>query len=155
MNLRFWSDPETGLPHILTHGVNEQEVLQIMLRPAEEFPGREDSRIRLGQTLAGRCLQVVFVPDPGGMSAFVVTAYDITSKARRAFRSAPKEEKEMSKTKKQQLPRGWTQERVRKLAEFYDNQSEDDQAAEHAAALRPRGRPSWLCPPSWCRRSAT
>jgi hypothetical protein len=45
----------------------------------------------------------------------------------------------VSKAKKQRLPRGWTQERVRKLAEFYDKQSEDDQAAEHAAALRAEG----------------
>ena len=42
--------------------------------------------IRLGQTEAGRYLQVVYVPDPGGDSAFVVTAYDLTPKAKRAYR---------------------------------------------------------------------
>jgi hypothetical protein len=41
----------------------------------------------------------------------------------------------MKKTKKQKLPPGWTQERLRKLAEYYDNQSEDEQVAEHEAAL--------------------
>ncbi|HEV3202886.1 MAG TPA: hypothetical protein VGY77_00815 [Gemmataceae bacterium] len=33
-----------------------------------------------------RYLQVVYVPDPGGDSAFVVTAYDLTPKAKRAYR---------------------------------------------------------------------
>ena len=40
----------------------------------------------------------------------------------------------MKKAKKQQLPRGWTEKRVRKLAEYYDNQTEDEQAAEIEAA---------------------
>lgn len=37
--------------------------------------------------------------------------------------------------KNQQLPEGWTEERIRKLAEHYDNQTEDEQAAEIEAAL--------------------
>ena len=40
----------------------------------------------------------------------------------------------MKKTKKQELPRGWTEKRVRKLAEYYDNQTEDEQVAEIEAA---------------------
>jgi len=42
----------------------------------------------------------------------------------------------MKKSKKQKLPRGWTEERVRKLAEYYDNQTEDKQAAEIEAAWK-------------------
>jgi hypothetical protein len=45
----------------------------------------------------------------------------------------------MSKAKKQKLPRGWTEKRIRELAEYYDNQSEEEQAAEHAAALHAEG----------------
>ena len=86
MELRFWLDAETGLPHIDEHGVTEAEVQQILRRAGEEFPGTDESRIRLGQTEAGRYLQVVYVPDPGGESAFVVTAYDMTPNAKRAFR---------------------------------------------------------------------
>ena len=86
MDLRFWTDPETGLPHIYDHGVTEEEVQQVLSRSGEEFPGSDRSRIRLGQTEANRHLQVVYVPDPGGDSAFVVTAYDLTPKAKRAFR---------------------------------------------------------------------
>jgi hypothetical protein len=86
MELRFWTDPETGLPHIFDHGVSEDEVQQVLSRPGEEHAGTDHSRIRLGQTEAGRYLQVVYVPDPGGETAFVVTAYDITPKAKRAYR---------------------------------------------------------------------
>jgi len=82
MELRFWKDPETDLPHIYDHGVTEEEVRQILGRAGEELPGSDRSRIRLGQTEAGRFLQVVYVPDPGGESAFVVTAYDLTPKAK-------------------------------------------------------------------------
>jgi hypothetical protein len=42
----------------------------------------------------------------------------------------------MKKTKKQKLPRGWTEERIRKLVEHYDNQTEEEQAAEIEAAFR-------------------
>jgi hypothetical protein len=30
MELRFWTDPETGLPHIFNHGVTEEEVRQVL-----------------------------------------------------------------------------------------------------------------------------
>jgi hypothetical protein len=86
MELRFWKDAETGLPHIHDHGVSEDEVQQVLGRAGDEVPGSDSSRIRLGQTEAGRYLQVVYVPDPGGESAFVVTAYDMTAKAMRAYR---------------------------------------------------------------------
>jgi hypothetical protein len=38
MELRFWIDPETDLPHVFNHGVTEEEVRQVMARPAEEIP---------------------------------------------------------------------------------------------------------------------
>jgi len=86
VELRFWTDPETGLPHIYGHGVTEEEVRQVLNRTGEDFLGSDRSRIRLAQTEAGRHVQVVYVPDPGGDSAFVVTAYDLTPKAKRAYR---------------------------------------------------------------------
>jgi len=86
MELRFWNDPETGLPHIHDHGVTEEEVRQVLSRAGEEIPGSDHSRLRFGQTEAGRYLQVVYVPDPHGESAFVVTAYDLTPNAKRAYR---------------------------------------------------------------------
>jgi hypothetical protein len=37
--------------------------------------------------------------------------------------------------KKQRLPRGWTEKSIRELAAHYDNQTEEEQAAEIEAAL--------------------
>jgi len=64
----------------------EEEERQVLRRPGEEFPVSDHSRLRLGQTEAGRCHQVVYVPDPGGESAFVVPAHDLTPNAKRAYR---------------------------------------------------------------------
>jgi hypothetical protein len=40
----------------------------------------------------------------------------------------------MKKSRKQELPAGWTQRRIRELAKYYDNQTEDEQVAEIEAA---------------------
>jgi hypothetical protein len=37
--------------------------------------------------------------------------------------------------KKQRLPKGWTEERIRKLAEHHDNLTDDEEVAEIDAAL--------------------
>ena len=42
----------------------------------------------------------------------------------------------MSKKKRQMHPAGWDEKRVRRLADHYDNQTEDEQVAEHEAAFR-------------------
>lgn len=52
----------------------------------------------------------------------------------------------MKRTKKQKLPAGWTEERIRQLAEYYDNQTEDEQVAEHEAALRAEGHTVMVVP---------
>jgi len=74
MELRFWNDPETGLPHIYDHGVTEEEVEQVLRSPGLNLPDARNSRSVMGQTAAGRYLKVVFVPDSAGESGFVVTA---------------------------------------------------------------------------------
>ena len=86
MEIRFYIDPLTGLPHIDTHGVSDGEVHDVLRKPGEDRPGRDGARIALGQTRAGRYLRVVYVPDPEPDSAFVITAYDLTGKALRAYR---------------------------------------------------------------------
>lgn len=50
------------------------------------------------------------------------------------------------KDKKQTYPEGWNEERVRKLAEHYDNQSEDEQVAEHEAAFQAEGQTTMVVP---------
>lgn len=74
MKVRSYIDPETGAPHIYRHGVTQEEVSEVLSSPGEDRPGREGSRVALGQTWAGRYLRVIYVPDPEPGSVFVVTA---------------------------------------------------------------------------------
>lgn len=86
MDLRFYVDPDTGEPHIHGHSVSEDEVEEVMTRALEDRAGTEGSRVALGQTAGGRYLRVVYVPDPEPGSAFVITAYDLGPKAKKALR---------------------------------------------------------------------
>jgi hypothetical protein len=85
MEIRFHIDPETGQPHMLGHGVTE-EVHQVLAGHGEDRAGTNDSRVKLGQTNAGRYLRVIYVPDPTPDSVFVVTAFDLRGKPLKAFR---------------------------------------------------------------------
>ena len=86
MNVRFYLDPETGEPHIYNHGVSEDEVEDVLRAPGEDRPGREGSRVALGQTRAGRYLRVIYVPDPEPQSVFVITAYELSGRPLAAYR---------------------------------------------------------------------
>jgi len=86
MNLRFYLDPTTGQPHIHNHGVNEAEVVGVLEAPGEDRPGREGSRVAIGQAGSGRYLRVVYVPDPDPDSVFVITAYELKGKPLIAYR---------------------------------------------------------------------
>ena len=86
MNVRFYLDPETGEPHILRHGVTEEEAQEVLGNPGEDRPGREGSRVALGQSRAGRYLRVIYVADPEPESVFVITAYELTGKPLAAYR---------------------------------------------------------------------
>ncbi len=86
MEIRYFIDPETGEPHIYNHGVTEEEVEDVLRRPAESRSGRERSRVAIGHTFAGRVLRVIYVPDPEPDSVFVITAYDLRGKALAAYR---------------------------------------------------------------------
>lgn len=86
MDIRFYHDADTGLSHIENHGVSEDEVAQVIRGAGEDLPAVRGARMRLGRTLAGRYLQVIYVPDKDALSIFVITAYDMGEKAKRAFR---------------------------------------------------------------------
>ena len=86
MEIRFYEDPDTGLPHIYGHDVTEDEVWEVLRSRGEDLPGTRNSRIKLGQTAAGRYLQVIYVPDEDPHSVFVITAYELRSKAKTAYR---------------------------------------------------------------------
>jgi len=86
MNIRFFSDPQTDVPHIYEHRVSEDEVEEILVNPAEDRPGKECSRVALGRTSAGRFLRVIYVPDPKPDSVFVITGFELKGKPLTAFR---------------------------------------------------------------------
>ena len=84
--IRFYLDPDTGLPHIYGHGVTEEEVEQVLRASGGDIQGSRGSRMKLGRTSAGRYLQVIYSPDEEPESVFVITAYELTGKAKRAYR---------------------------------------------------------------------
>jgi hypothetical protein len=86
VKVQFYIDPVTGVPHIHNHDVGEEEVMDVLEKPAEDRPGREGSRVALGQTNAGRYLRVIYVTDPAPDSVFVITAYELTGKPLAAYR---------------------------------------------------------------------
>ena len=86
MDARYYIDSGTGEPHIYNHAVNEREVEDVLGRPVEDRPGREGSRVAIGQTHGGRFLRVIYVPDGQPGAVFVITAYELGPKALRALR---------------------------------------------------------------------
>jgi hypothetical protein len=86
MKIRFYIDPETELPHIYRHNVREDEVEDVLKKPGEDRPGKENSRIAIGQTQGGRYLRIIYVPDPEPDSVFVITAYELSEKPLTAYR---------------------------------------------------------------------
>jgi len=48
--------------------------------------------------------------------------------------------------RKQKYPAGWDEKRIRKLAEHYDNQTEDEQVAEHEEAFQAKNQTIMVVP---------
>lgn len=84
LSIRYYIEPETGMPHIQRHSVSEAEVEEVLGRPGEDRPGTDGSRVVIGQTFAGRYLRVIYVPEESGV--FVITAYQLTGKPLQAYR---------------------------------------------------------------------
>jgi hypothetical protein len=77
MNIRYYLDPATDQPHIYGHGVDEEEVEDVLTNPDEDRPGRDGARVALGQTRAGRYLRIIYVRDATPNRVFVITAYEL------------------------------------------------------------------------------
>jgi hypothetical protein len=86
MLVRFFIDPDTELPHIFGHGVATDEVLAILRGPADHGPGNEGTRMAEGQTRGGRYLRVIYRENDLDGSILVITAYDLSGKAKTAYR---------------------------------------------------------------------
>jgi hypothetical protein len=86
MVVRFLIDLDTDLPHIDQHGVLATEVLEVLRGPSDHGPGKDGTRIAEGQTQSGRYLRVIYKENDADGSIFVITAYDLSGKAKTAFR---------------------------------------------------------------------
>ncbi len=78
----LWSDSSES--HIARHQVMPEEVHEAAQRPYHTYPGREDTTILLGRTIAGRYLFVVLAEAEDGRK-FVVTAREMTAPERREY----------------------------------------------------------------------
>ena len=86
MNIRFYVDPETDLPHIYNHQVDEEEVEDVLASPGVRYSGSNDSKIAVGQTRSGRYVRVIYKLDPEPDNVFVITAYELKGKALKTYR---------------------------------------------------------------------
>jgi uncharacterized DUF497 family protein len=86
VNISFYLDSATAHPHIFHHGVEEEEVEDVLANPGEDRPGREGTRVAIGRTTGGRYLRVIYVRNPEPDSIFVITAYELRGKPLRAYR---------------------------------------------------------------------
>jgi Domain of unknown function (DUF4258) len=86
VNIRFYLDQTTGLPHVYNHDVDEDEIEQVLTNSDEDRPGSKESRVAIGRTDAGRILRIIYVRDPRPDSVFIVTAYELRGKPLVAFR---------------------------------------------------------------------
>ena len=53
MKTRFYIDPETDLPHIYKHDVQEDEAEDLLIHPVEDRRGKEGSRVAINRPGAG------------------------------------------------------------------------------------------------------
>jgi hypothetical protein len=63
MEIRLYKDPSTGVPHIYEPGRTEDEVFDVLSGLGVDLPVEWGPRMKIGQTSAGRYLQVIYVPE--------------------------------------------------------------------------------------------
>jgi hypothetical protein len=86
VHVRYYLDSATGQAHIFHHGVEEEEVEEVLANPGEDRPGREGARVAIGKTARGRYLKIIYVRDPKPDSILVITAYELRGKPLLAYR---------------------------------------------------------------------
>jgi hypothetical protein len=62
------------------------EVLEVLQGRSDHGPGKDGTRIAEGQTQSSRYLRVIYKESDLDGSIFVITAYDLSGKAKAAFR---------------------------------------------------------------------
>jgi hypothetical protein len=95
MTFRHFYDDDGSL-HYAKHGVTQEEVEEALHAPIETLNGQGGSKTAIGQTAGGRYVFVVYIPDEGGKSAFVVTARELDPHAREALNRRMKKRNKQS-----------------------------------------------------------
>jgi hypothetical protein len=139
LEVRYYCDADTGLPHIHGHGVTEKEVEDVLRRPVEILPGRRRSRVLIGH--AG------WTGSEGDLSPgrrwFRRVRGDGTRVARKAIAGVQTAKRAarwaMKKTIRKRrpinrFPKDWDERKIKALIAHYESQSEDEAAAEDEAA---------------------
>jgi len=146
MEARYFRDPDTGLPHIYNHGVTEAEVLQVLRKPGPVYRGERSSRMKSGQTEAGRCIQVVYSPDPGGRWHFRDYRVPAKRQSTQGISATTTEKvamkkmsdnsnlRETSRRTNQKFPPGWNERKVRAVIKHYEELSDEQLAHEIESA---------------------
>ena len=87
MDFRFYKDPDSGLAHCYAqHGITEREVIEVLHRAGRRWRRRDGSMVAEGQTDGGRYLRIIYRDFEREGYTFVITAYDLTGKAKQAYR---------------------------------------------------------------------
>lgn len=86
MRIRFYTDEDTGLAHTEAHGVDPTEVLEVFQGRTQRGHGRDGAQIAEGQIRSGRYLRVIYRDNEFDGSILVITAYELTGKAKAAYR---------------------------------------------------------------------
>ena len=84
LSVRFYEDPETGLPHIFGHNVTEEEVWEVLKNVGEDRSGYDETRYLIGQTDSGRFLRLIY--RKFSEEILIITAYDVKGKDLHAFK---------------------------------------------------------------------
>jgi len=79
MDMRFYLDPDSGLPHIYQHGVREDEVEQILRGKGEDVAAKDGARRNSDKRTRDATCKSIYTFDDLGLSIFVITAYGVQS----------------------------------------------------------------------------
>ena len=77
-----------NLNHIGNHGVTRAEAEFVANKPRRSYPQviGDGKWLVIGQTAAGRYLQVIYVDDQGADTVYVIHARELTEREKRRFR---------------------------------------------------------------------
>jgi hypothetical protein len=112
--------------------VGEHEAEEVLRIPLEDRPGKFGSRVAIGRTEAGRILRVIYIQDQDGEGLFSCDIVRTQGSATGRVQAAEAAQEMSDHTR---FPPGWDEERVGRLIEHYEGQSDDEAVAEDEAAF--------------------